>query len=82
MFSFVFEGLSLVTASQFVAWVSAFCLQGIVGVLGLVAITTTHMSETWCGSVGSLYLRFLVGVAILSCMLVFLASHFRLTLSK
>ena len=36
-----FAGLSLVPASQFVAWVSAFRFP-IVGVLSLVAITTTH----------------------------------------
>jgi len=42
VFYFVFAGLSLIPASQFVAQVSTFCLP-IVGILSLVAIiTTTH----------------------------------------
>ena len=43
VFSFVFAGLSIVPDSQFVARVSAFRLP-IVGVLGLVTITTTTLS--------------------------------------
>ena len=73
MFYFVFAGLSLIPASQFVAQVSTFRLP-IVGILSLVAIiTTTHctvhhhaqVAVVWASACAT-YLYYMTGTDMFS----------------